>query len=267
MKKLSKDALNRSWLAWSQHNLTSMSFDRLESFGYCWSMLPIINELYKDPVEIKKAMKRHMAFYNTEPQLGSLVNGISAGMEEQRANGIDIDDTSINSIKLGLMGPIAGIGDSMIPGTLIPILLSIGLMLSGGGSPMGAIFYIVVYLSLMIFGTHYLYMMGYRMGLDAVVIFTSQNAMKIREGIARLGILIMGGIAASYVNLNTKLQFKQGAVDIQIQNILDGIFPKILPLSAVLLCWFFMSKKGVSPLKMMLLIIVVISVGVLLNIF
>ena len=207
MPKLSKKTLDRSWIAYSQHNLTSMSFDRLQAFGYCWSMLPVINELYKDPQEIKQAMKRHSAFYNTEPQMGVIINGITIGMEEQRANGEPIDDTTINSIKLGLMGPIAGIGDSMIPGTFIPILLSIALLLSTNGSP------------------------------------------------------------AAYVNLNTTLSFQQNAVNIQVQTLIDNIFPKLLPLLAVLLCWYLMSKKGVSPIKMMLYLFLGTIVGVLLNVF
>ena len=267
MPKLSKKTLDRSWIAYSQHNLTSMSFDRLQAFGYCWSMLPVINELYKDPQEIKQAMKRHSAFYNTEPQMGVIINGITIGMEEQRANGEPIDDTTINSIKLGLMGPIAGIGDSMIPGTFIPILLSIALLLSTNGSPVGAVFYIITYISLICFGSYKLFYMGYHLGLDAVTLFTSDKAYRVREGISRLGILIMGGIAAAYVNLNTTLSFQQNAVNIQVQTLIDNIFPKLLPLLAVLLCWYLMSKKGVSPIKMMLYLFLGTIVGVLLNVF
>lgn len=267
MKKLDNKVLNQTLNRWNSHNLTSMSFDRLESFGFCYSMMPVINKLYGDDIEAKKqAMKRHMAFYNTEPQLGSLIIGISCGMEEQRANGHDINDTTINSIKLGLMGPIAGIGDSMIPGTFIPILLSVALMLSTNGSPVGAIFYILAYLGTMIFLTKFLFKEGYTLGLDAIKIFTSENAIKVREGITRLGILIMGGIAASYVNLSTPLKFNYDSVNIEIQSMIDGIFPKILPLTLVLLTYFFM-RKGVNPIKMMLVFIAFATVGVLLGIF
>lgn len=267
MKKLSKKTLYRSWVSYSQHNLTSMSFDRLQAFGYCWSMLPVINELYKDPKDIQQAMKRHSAFYNTEPQMGVIINGITIGMEEQRANGEMIDDTTINSIKLGLMGPIAGIGDSMIPGTFIPILLSIALLLSNNGNPLGAIFYIVTYISLITIGSYKLFYMGYNLGLDAVTLFTSEKASKIREGISRLGILIMGGIAASYVHLTTTLNFEQNSVNIQVQPLIDNIFPKLLPLLTVILCWYLMSKKGVTPIRMMIYLFLGTIVGVLLNVF
>ncbi len=266
--KLSKKALNQSFLAWSQHNLSSMSFDRLAAIGYCWSMLPVINELYKDnPEEIKKAMKRHSAFYNTEPQIGALINGITAGMEEKRAQGENIDDTTINSVKLGLMGPLAGIGDSLVPGTFIPIMLSIALLLSTDGSVMGPLFYIVFYIGIILTLSYRLYFMGYNLGVEAVQLLTSSRANRIREAISRIGILIMGGLAASYVNLSTTLGFSKDSVNIQIQSLIDGVFPKLLPLLIVTLCWYLMSKKGFTPLKVMAVLFIIAIVGVYLNIF
>ena len=87
----------------------------------------------------KEAMQTYTAFFNTEPQLGSLVVGITAGLEEARANGDAVDSETINGMRAGLMGPIAGIGDSLIVGTLIPVLLGIALGLSKGGNISGAI--------------------------------------------------------------------------------------------------------------------------------
>ena len=141
VKKLDKSTLRKSWFSWYTGNLSSMSFEWLETFGFAVSMIPVIKKLYGDNKEEElKALKRHAVFYNTEPQLGSVINGIVCGMEEERANGAAIDDEVINSIKIGLMGPLAGIGDAMIPGMYIPLLLSIAIGLSDGGSPLGAIF-------------------------------------------------------------------------------------------------------------------------------
>ena len=98
-------------------------------------MAPIIEKLYgDDPEEYKAALERHMEFYNTEPHFGGVINGMVIAMEEQRANGAEISDEAINGIKTGLMGPFAGIGDTLWQGTLTPILLSIGISLSAGGS-------------------------------------------------------------------------------------------------------------------------------------
>ena len=103
----------------------------MQTFGYLCSMLPLCKELYAD--------------FNTEPQLGAIIVGVTAGLEEARANGAeDVDSETINGLRAGLMGPIAGIGDSLVVGTVIPILLGIAMGMSGGGSPMGAIFYIAI---------------------------------------------------------------------------------------------------------------------------
>eukprot|EP00831_Metopus_contortus_P050969 TRINITY_DN42823_c0_g1_i1.p6 TRINITY_DN42823_c0_g1~~TRINITY_DN42823_c0_g1_i1.p6 ORF type:complete len:148 (+),score=24.55 TRINITY_DN42823_c0_g1_i1:1580-2023(+) len=114
----------------------------MQTFGYLCSMLPIIEDLYETKEEQKEALETYKAFFNTEPQLGTVVVGVTAGLEEAKANGEDIDGEMINGIRAGLMGPVAGIGDSLVVGTLIPILLGIALGLSTNGSPLGAIFYI-----------------------------------------------------------------------------------------------------------------------------
>ena len=89
-KKLSRKALMRSYLNWSFFHLTSLGYERMEAFGFCHSMIPVVKELYKDDKEEeRKALIRHCAFYNVEPILGSVVPGIVAALEEKRANGTD----------------------------------------------------------------------------------------------------------------------------------------------------------------------------------
>lgn len=265
--KLTKKDLRSSWFRWFFFNLSSTSFERLESFGFCHSMIPIIKKLYPKKQDQIDALKRHSLFYNTEPQIGSIVNGIVCGLEEARANGEEVDDEMINSVKVGLMGPLAGIGDSMIPGMLIPILLSIGMGLASGGNVLGPIFYILTYNIIMIFGTYYLYMKGYSLGLDAVNIIIGEKAKRVTEAFTVLGMVVMGGISASYVNLSTKLVFKSGNVNIQFQKLLDNIFPKLLPFILVILAWYLMTKKKVSPINIMLIMLIVAVVGVLLGVF
>ena len=267
-KKLSKKTLVKSWRDWMMYNLSSMSYERLESFGFCHSMLPVIEELYGgDEKEVKEALARQSTFYNTEPQLGAIVNGIVVGLEEKRANGEAIDEEVINGIKVGMMGPVAGIGDSMIPGMLIPILLSIGMGLAQGGNILGPVFYIVVYNLLIITGSYFLFMKGYKLGTDAVNLLIDERAEKMKEAFAILGVFVTGGIAASYMNVVTKLGYKNGSVDINVQSILDGIFPKLIPLLIVLFTYYLMTKKKLSAVKVMLVLLIIAIVGVLLGIF
>lgn len=269
MKKLSKRTLQKSWFRWFCSNLTSMSFQWLATFGFADSMTPVIKELYDDKEEQIEALKRHAVFYNTEPQIGTVINGIVCGLEEERANGADIDDEVINSIKIGLMGPLAGIGDAMIPGMWIPLLLSIAISLSQNGSVVGAIFYIVTYITSVTNASYYLFFKGYQLGTKSIDIIVGEAAQRVRESFNLLGSLVVGGVAASYVSVNTALQFGSGNSDatIIVNDVLNGIFPKILPLTLVILCWVLMAKKKISPLKVMLVLVVIAIVGVFVGFF
>ncbi len=97
--------------------------------GIVYSLIPLWNKYY-DKAKKFAAMKRHTHFYNTEMQVGALIQGITVGLEEQKALGKDVSDDVIRANKVGLMGPIAGIGDSILVGVIIPILLSIAISLS-----------------------------------------------------------------------------------------------------------------------------------------
>jgi len=106
-KKLSKKTLAKSFRNWSYGNLTCFSQEHMQTFGYLCAMLPIVEELYDTPEEQKQALQTYSAFFNTEPQIGTMIVGVTAGLEEARANGEAIDDDAINGIRAGLMGPLA----------------------------------------------------------------------------------------------------------------------------------------------------------------
>lgn len=264
MKKLSKKALNKSFLSWFYGNLTCFSQEHMQTFGYLCAMLPVVEELYDTKEEQKEAMETYTAFFNTEPQIGTLVVGMTAGLEEAKANGEPIDGETINGIRAGLMGPLAGIGDSLIVGTLIPILLGIGLGLSGNGSPLGAIFYIVVWNLLMFFGMKFAHTKGYEMGGKAVELLVGEQAQAIRESIIMVGTMVIGAVAASWINISTAFEIP-GVIN--LQSTFDSIYPKLLSAATVIFCWWLMTKKKVSPTLVMLLLVVIAFVGVLLGFF
>lgn len=268
MVKLDKKDLRKSWRTWAMYHLSSMSFEKLEANGFAHSMVPILKKLYKDnPEEYKKALIRHSVFYNTEPQSGSIVNGIVASMEEERANGKEITDEMIHSVKTGLMGPIAGMGDSIIQGIVIPVLLSIGMGISSNGNPLGVIVYMVGFLATILSLSYVLYMRGYQLGISAVDGLIGINSEKLRNAFAVLGTMVVGGLAASFVNINTILKIPNGEESIDFQKTIDGFFPKLLPLLAVLLCWYLISKRKWSATKILILLICISIAGVLLNVF
>ena len=269
MKKLSKKALNKSFLNWFYGHLTCFSQEHMQTFGYMCAMLPIIEELYPTNEEQTEKTLTYSTFFNTEPQVGSIVVGITAGMEEARANGEPVDDETINGIRAGLMGPLAGIGDSLVVGTLLPILLGIALGLSGGGSPLGAIFYILVWNIGMFFIMRFMYFKGYELGGKAVEILVGERANAIRDSIIMLGTMVIGGVTASWINITTSFQMlnSEGGVIVDLQNTLNDVYPSILSAVFVILCWYLLSKKRMSPVMVMLILVVVAFVGVLLGFF
>ncbi len=263
-RKVSKKALAKSFRNWYYGNLTCFSQEHMQTFGYLVSMLPIVEDLYEDKDDQTKALQTYSAFFNTEPQIGSMIVGVTVGLEEARANGQPVDDDTINGIRAGLMGPLAGIGDSLIVGTLIPILLGIAMGLSQGGSVLGPIFYIVVWNLLAYFGMRFAYYRGYKLGGDAVEALVGPNAQALREAIVMVGTIVIGAVDATWVSITTALTLPGGGT---LQGTLDGIYPKLLPLIFTIFCWWLMAKKKVSPIITMLILLVIAFVGALCGFF
>ena len=269
-KKLSKKTLLKSFHNWYYGHLTCFSQEHMQTFGYLCAMLPLIEELYDDEDKKAEAMTTYTAFFNTEPQLGSVVVGITAGLEEARANGEDgVDEETINGLRAGLMGPVAGIGDSLIVGTVIPILLGIALGMSTGGSPIGAIFYIIAWNLFAYFGMKFLYFKGYQLGGKAVEFLVGPQGEAIRESVSVLGGIVIGAVAATWVSVTTsfKLYNDAGEAYLVLQDKLNEVLPGSLTAAFVMLCWYLMAKKKMSPVKVMLLLVVIAFVGVVIGFF
>lgn len=232
-KKLSKKTLAKSFRNWSYGNLTCFSQEHMQTFGYLCAMLPIVEELYDTPEEQKQALQTYSAFFNTEPQIGTM---------------------------------IVGLGDSLIVGTLIPILLGIALGLSTGGSPLGAIFYIVVWNLLMFLGMRFAYNQGYELGGKAVEALVGPKAKALRDSIVMVGTMVIGAVGATWVSItcSPNLVLPGGG---KFQDTLDGIYPHLLPMVFIIFCWYMMTKKKVNPIVMMLILVVIAFVGVLIGFF
>ena len=269
-KKLTKKTLTKSFHNWYYGNLTCFSQEHMQTFGYLCSMLPIVNELYNQKQDKAKAMQTYTAFFNTEPQIGSVIVGMTAGLEEARANGEDVDDETINGLRAGLMGPLAGIGDSLVVGTVIPILLGVALGMSNGGSPLGAIFYIIVWNLFAYFGMKFLYFKGYELGGKAVDFLVGPQGEALRESITMLGGIVIGAVAATWVSVQTSCTLiAKGATEpyLNLQKTLDSVYPGFLTAAFVMLCWYLLAKRKMSPIKVMLLLVVIALVGVLVGFF
>ena len=267
-KKISKKTLSKSFHHWYYGHLTCFSQEHMQTFGYLTSMLPIIEELYDNKEDQAKALKTYTAFFNTEPQLGTVIVGVTAGLEEARANGAeDVDDETINGLRAGLMGPIAGIGDSLFWGTLRPLAGGIACSLALAGNFFAPILFLLLFnipnILVRYFGVH----IGYNSGLKALTKFEKMGITeKVFQGASIIGLLVIGGMIASMVSVNLGLTIGSGDSAIAINDVLDGIMPKMLPLLTTLGIYKLI-KKGVKVNWILLGIIILSILGTFIGIF
>ncbi|MFD1414550.1 PTS system mannose/fructose/sorbose family transporter subunit IID [Oceanobacillus jeddahense] len=266
--RLTKKELYQIWTRFGFTHLSSMSYEKLQAHSWAYTFIPFARKYYKDrPEEKRDLLVRHSMFYNTEPLTGQVVNGIVTSLEEDIALDGDVPEEMPTNIKTTLMGPIAGVGDSFIQGIIVPILLSIAMGLSAGGNPLGPIFYIV---SFGIIGTlisYFAFMNGYKLGINAIDVIIGENAKRITDAFNTLGIMVVGALAASYISLTTKLEIPLGEEVQPLQDVLDDIFPQVLPLGMVLLAWYLLASKQMSATKVILVLTIISAIGVIIGVF
>jgi len=268
MIKLDKNEVNRAWWNWYRNALTVFGYERLQAPGMTLTMLPIADKFYADDPEARKALfMRHRVFYNSEAWIGAIIPGITLSLEESKANGKDVSDDFIQNLKVGLMGPMAGIGDSITQGTLFPILTSIAIGLAGdNGSMLGPVFCLLTIWLVPTAISWYFFHYGYKLGSNAIDKVMGSAMAKIQDALAVLGLIVTGAITATYVSVNLGLTFVSAETEISIQSILDGICPSILPVAVVLLGYYLMTKKQLSAIKFIGILVIIAVVGVLLGI-
>jgi mannose/fructose/N-acetylgalactosamine-specific phosphotransferase system component IID len=258
-KHLTKQDLNKLWYRWYYAWFSSSSYEKLESHAFAYSYGDFAEKYYGDDKEKRAALlTRHSQFYNTEPQVGCLINGIVASIEEGILFDENVPEELPTTIKTTLMGPLAGLGDSVIQGIIVPTLLSIGMGLSETGSVAGPLFYIVVWLCLGVGLSYGLFRYGYKMGVGALDTLIGDNAMRIMDAINVLGVVVVGTLAASMVSLETIIQIPSGSEWLPLQDTLDGVFPCLLPLLAVLAAYWMLNKKHWNATKVLVIMVIAV---------
>lgn len=251
MKKITKKDLFWTFIR-SNFAQGSWNMERMQALGFCFGLIPIIKRLYEGD-ERKAALKRHLEFYNTHPFVTSAVTGVVAAMEEQKANGKDISDGVINGIKVGMMGPLAGVGDPIFWGTLRPICAALGASLAMGGSLFGPILFFVLFNLVRLLVRWYGIKYGYQKGTDIISDVGGNALQKLTEGASILGLFVMGALVNKWTTVNIPVVISQvtmqdgKVVTTTVQSILDQLMPGLVPLLLTFLCMKLMKKK-VSPI-------------------
>lgn len=268
MKKLSKKDLLKSFWIWELTSEMCLSYERLMSLGFCHAMVPIAQKLYGDnPDELKKALVRHMSFFNTENQFGAMIPGIVASIEEERANGTPYSDDMIDSLKVGLMGPLAGVGDTVTQGLVKTILLAIFVDMGLKGNVWAPLLFFVLYTAYILGMGGFMYSTGYKLGRNAFASIKDSNIIrKLTDCMSVLGMSVAGCMISSYVDIQTAIEFTNGDTVVVLQDVLNEIMPGLLSVVAVFTLYGLI-KKNVSVLKIIAGIAVVGVVGALVGFF
>ena len=262
--RLTKGDLNACFI---RSNLLqgSWNFERMQALGYAFGIVPAIRRLYPEgSQERKDAIKRHLEFYNTQPFVTAPILGVNLAMEEERANGAPIDDAAINGVKVGLMGPLAGVGDPIYWGTARIILAALGASLAITGNIMGPLIFFIGINIIRILTRWYSMKYGYEKGTEIVQDMEGGQLQKLTTGASVLGLFVMGGLVARWASLNIPLEIarytNQAGEEVvtTVQSVLNDLLPGLVPLLLTFLCMTLLKKK-VSAIA---IIFVMFAVGI-----
>lgn len=265
---LRKKDLLKSFMIWELTSEMCLSYERLMSLGFCHAMLPILKRLYpNDKEKLADGMTRHMAFFNTENQWGALIPGMVASMEEEKANGADYSDETINGLKVGLMGPLAGIGDTVTQGLVKTILLAIAVSMGLSGNIFGPIMFFVLYTAYILGVGYFMYFNGYKLGRSAFSkISDTAIIRRLTDCMCVLGLTVAGAMVASYVGIATGAVFTFGETVVELQAVLDEIMPGLLSVGTVFAIYGLL-RKNISVIKIMLGLVLIGLAGSFIGFF
>ena len=230
--------------------LGSFNFERMQAMGFCYTLMPAIRKVYRgDKAAEAAALKRHLEFYNTQPWVSSVVFGVTAAMEEQKAKGEEISEETITSVKVGLMGPLAGVGDPIFWGTARPVLAALGASLALNGSIVGPLLFFVGINLLRVLTRWYGLKFGYERGTEMVTEVGGGQLKKITQMAAIMGLFVMGALVSKWTTIKfpavvSTVKNDDGIVtDTTVQSILDQLLPGLAALGLTFLCMWLLNKK------------------------
>lgn len=227
---------------------SSWSFDKMMAYGYMYAIEKPLRKIYPNDDDYYAALKRHTETFNITPHVSPFLMGLGVAMEEQNAKSEDFDAESVNNVKVGLMGPLSGIGDSFFWGTFRVIAAGIGIGIAQSGSILGALVYFLIYTAIHFITKILAGKYGYKLGASI------------------LGMTVIGAMVATMVSLQTTLSFTLAETETTLQSIFDQIFPGLLPLGVTFLCvWLY--NKNVKTIYIILGIFAACILGCAIGIF
>ena len=289
---------DRLSVAWRHQFLQgSWNYERMQNGGWCYALIPAIKKLYSSKEEQSAALKRHLEFYNTHPYVSAPVIGVTLALEEDRANGAPVEDAAIQGVKVGMMGPLAGVGDPVFWFTVRPILGALGASMALSGSIVGPLLFFFAWNIIRMAFLWYTQEFGYKVGVSISKDLSGGLLGQITEGASILGMFIIGALVQRWVSIvftpvvSTVTQSEGAYIDwanlpagpegikealtlydsigstalsadkvTTLQANLDSLIPGLAAVGLTLLCCYLLKKK-VSPIVIILALFVVGVIG------
>lgn len=283
-EKITLSKKDRLAVAWRSTFIQgSWNYERMQNGGWAYSMIPAIKKLYTTKEDRAAALKRHLEFFNTHPYIASPILGVTLALEEERANGAPVDDVAIQGVKVGMMGPLAGVGDPVFWFTVRPMLGALGASLAMGGSILGPIIFFVAW-NLIRWGfMWYTQEFGYKAGSKITEDLSGGLLQDITKGASILGMFVLAALVQRWVSISfqpvvSRVQLDEGAYIkwdelpmggegirqafeqvnsglalsptkvTTLQNNLDQLIPGLAALALTMFCMFLLKKKLVQSL-------------------
>ena len=200
-KKVTLSKRDRWDVMWHSQLLQgSWNYERMQNGGWAYSMIPALRKLYPNKEDMAAALQRHLVFFNTHPYLASPIIGVTLALEEDKANGVEVDDEAIQGVKVGMMGPLAGVGDPVFWYTVRPILGALGASMAINGNIIGPILFFVLWNLIRIAFLWYTQELGYKAGAAISADLSGGLLKKVTRGAAMMGMFVLGALIERWVS-------------------------------------------------------------------
>lgn len=229
------------------------NYERMQASGYLYTILLQLRKIYGDGTpELKEMMKTHTQFFNTSNFFNTIIMGIDIAMEEKEK--VKAKD-SVQGLKVGLMGPFAAIGDSIFASLIPTIFGALAANMAINGNPIGAFIWLAAQIAVMVFRWKQLEF-AYKEGVSLVT--TMQHRLEnLTNAATLLGVFMVGALVATMIKVKFAWMPHIGKLTIDVQNNIDMILPKLLPLGIVLAIYWLLGRNKMSSTKAIFIVLVV----------
>ena len=231
------------------------NYEKMQGLGYAYSVMPALKRLYKDdPKKMKQALNMEMGFFNTTPQMAHLIVGADVALQDQLGMN-DENEKAITGLKTGLMGPFAGVGDTIFVAIYNAIIYSITAYLALSNQPIGLLIPVIGCL-VILWVRWKLFQVGLSQGTRLATTFADSMAT-FTEGASILGLTVVGAMIPAVINYKLDLTYKVGKVTMNVQDMLDKIMPALIPLAIALFSYWILGRKHMNSTRLMFVLILI----------